>query len=162
MMGFWDSVVRFRENFLRDRPTPSNKAALKATKYIRGVLEPNWNEQDSARHYLTSRFRVAYLPYDLWLDQFARKLKAMKKIDGTEDILRRLASLDQYAGARFEMETGLALSLGGFDVRFIRADQTGPSADILARFDSQEFVVEVTTLNRSQNETRAMELSKKP
>jgi hypothetical protein len=83
----------------------------------------------------------------------------MKEIEGTDSIIKRLASLEQYPSARFEMEVGLALRMSGFEVRFIPASQSMPSADIMAITESREFVVEVSTLNRSQNELRAMELS---
>ncbi|MDG6950217.1 MAG: hypothetical protein JRM77_10345 [Nitrososphaerota archaeon] len=83
----------------------------------------------------------------------------MNEIEGTKDIVMRLASLEQYSSARFEMEVGLSLLLGGFDIQFIQANQSGPSADISVKNDIREFVVEVSTLNRTQNEIMAMEMS---
>jgi hypothetical protein len=159
LLGFWDNIEEFHKSVLKEHPTPGYESALGAVRYIRAVLEPNWVEQDSPRHPITSRIRVSYGPFNQWLDQFARKLNVMTEIEGTDSITKRLASLEQYSSARFEMEVGLALSLGGFEVRFIHASQSMPSADIMARKESGEFVVEVSTLNRSQKELRAMELS---
>jgi hypothetical protein len=158
-MGFWDTVVAFHESILKEKPSPGYESTLRAVKYIRNVLEPNWVEQDSPRHPITSKVRVSYGPFNRWLEQFARKLSLMKEFEGTDGLIKRLASLDQYSSARFEMEVGLALSLGGFEARFILADQSKPSADIKATQGNREFVVEVSTLNRSQNELRALELS---
>lgn len=80
----------------------------------------------------------------------------MEAVDGSANVIPKLADSKLYSSARFEVEVAAALLLGGFDVQFIPPKQSEPSSDILAKISEREFMVEVTTLNRSPIEEKTM------
>jgi hypothetical protein len=157
-MGFWDHTLQFRETLLRENPHPNLEEALRAVKFLRTTLEPHWVEQESPHHPIASRLNFSSYENNLWLGQLARKLSVLEAVDGAVNVIPKLADPKLYPSVRFEVEVAAALLSGGFRVQFIPPKQSGPSADILARIGESEFMVEVTTLNRSEIEEKTMGL----
>lgn len=156
-MAFWDWVEHFRETILRDHPSVSTKAAYLAVKYLRSILEPNWIEAESGKHPLMQRLRYSAEPNDLWLDQFARKIAALKQIDGSGSIIARLARWNQFSGARYEMDVCLMMLLAGFKPELVQPTPAEPSVDIRVHGPQDQFLIEVTSLNPSNQDDLFME-----
>jgi hypothetical protein len=154
LLDFWDNMVRFRENLDKEHSSPSLAMALKAVQYIRATLEPNFQLQKASIHPLVQRLQFSEYSNNLWLEQFARKLQAVKTLEGSESLLYRLGTPEEYLAARFEMEAGLALMLTGSHIEYVPAQPPDPTPDIIVKIKNTQYTVEVTSLNRSAQELK--------
>ena len=155
-MIFWDSICSFHEARVRDNLT--DDSGLRAVKLIRLMLESDWSVESAARHPLTYRLGWASSENNAWLDLYSRKLKAASRIPGFSIVGARLGRPADYLAAFSELEVALKLSLSGHNVSFVpRSDN--PTPDLIAFSESSApFNVEITSLNRPDQERQIQQL----
>src|SRR3989442_14238067 len=122
------------------------------------MLENEWSLDSSARHPLMTRLGWASSANNAWLDLYSRKLEAASRIPGFSIVRARLGRPADYLAAFSELEVALKLSLFGHNVSFVpRSDD--PTPDLIAFSESSApFNVEITSLNRPDQERQIQQL----
>ena len=125
---------------------------------MRLMLEDDWPLESTARHPLITRLGWASSANNAWLDVYSRKLKAASRIPGFSIVRPRLGRPTDYLAAFSELEVALKLSLSGHNVSFVPRSGD-PTPDLIAfSKSSAPFNVEITSLNRPDQERQIQQL----
>ncbi len=153
-MKFWDYMLRFHEYVHKDHP--NGLEGLAAVRVLRAVFEPSWKEELSNRHPFRHRIARASVDSYEWLIQYARKVRTAQALTGFSTIDRRLGDPDEFLSADAEMEIALILCLGGFEIEFLVPTER-PTPDLLAKWNGNEFGVEIGSVNPPAEHARLNE-----
>lgn len=151
---FWNLIEEFHTQESVERL--NGVVGLAAVQRLRELLEPNWKVSATGRHPLEGKLRLGSEQNYWWLSHFVRKLDEVGEVPGSETVVSRLASADEYAGALAELDFALKLKLSGHQTRFVARNKQ-PTPDLVTKIQNQEVEVEITSFNPSDEDRRSME-----
>lgn len=148
---YWNFFESFQKKAVDDPAWPTGRAGLEALRKIRAVLEPNWLMSQVSNHPLRHKLAISSEPNYVWVCHFARKLEQLQKIPGSEPVIARLGSAQEYSNAWAELDFALRVHLSGFRCKFV-SRSSKPTPDIMCEIDHRTVAIEVTSLNTSSED----------